>query len=115
MPSKKPQHWWEALNADDVREAFDEATVDAYGDEVVSGLTEMAIQELDVPFHGRVLGQEVRIMQVVSASTTHNDIDMVCEFGGEKFPIAARSIELPKPLPDGHLFLAALFDYQSRL
>ncbi|MEZ6128621.1 MAG: hypothetical protein R3C59_08050 [Planctomycetaceae bacterium] len=114
MPKKTPKHWWKTLDGDDVSEAYDEATVDCYGDEVIGALIEMTMQELETPFKGKVLGLVVDVVDVATASTTNNDLDFICDVDGNRFPVAARSVELSKPYPDGHLLLAALFDYQSR-
>ncbi|MEZ6063584.1 MAG: hypothetical protein R3C19_24810 [Planctomycetaceae bacterium] len=114
MPIKPPKPWWKTLDADDVSEAYEEATVDCYGDEVIGALVEMTMQELVTPFKGKALGQVVDVVEVTTASTTDNDLDFICKVNGKLFAIAARSVELSKPLPNGHLLLAALFDYQSR-
>ena len=74
----------------------------------------MAMQELEVPFKGKVLGQVVNVVEVTTASTTNNDPDFVCEFNGKRFMIAVRSVELATPVPEGPVLLAALFDYQGR-
>ena len=114
MPKKPSQPWWTTVDSDAVTEASDEATTDCHGDEALGSLVEMAMQELEVPFRGKVLGQVVDVVEVTTASTTNNDLDFVCEFNGKRFNIAARSVELATPYPEGHLLLAALFDYQSR-
>lgn len=116
MPKKSSTPWWKTLDSDDVRTAFEEATVDCYGDdEVFSGLIEMAIQEIQLPARGRVLGLDVELIELNYASDSPRDVDFVCKHNGEQFNIAARSVEFVDELPDGHLFLAALMDYQSRL
>jgi len=72
------------------------------------------LQELATPFKGGVPAQAVNVVDVTAASTTDNDLDFVRKLSSKQFTIAARSVELAMPLPDGHLFLASLFDYQSR-
>ncbi len=50
-------NWLTKCDAAEIDEAYTEATVDCYGDEQASGLVDMAIQELVVPFAAHVLGQ----------------------------------------------------------
>ncbi len=42
------------------------------------------------------------------------DLDMIVEFDGTRQRIAARSVELIPPLPEGAVFLAAFLDWKRR-
>lgn len=42
--------WLTKCDAAEIEEAYEEATADCYGDERASGLVDMAVQELVVPF-----------------------------------------------------------------
>lgn len=119
MPAKKTkpkrvEAWWKSLDAADIREAMDEACVDAHDqDEQCMGLTTMAMEELAFPFPAKVMGETV---SVVDAETPEHDsfgLDLVVEYKQKRYAIAAGSVEMPNPLPDGHMFLAAYLHWRS--
>jgi len=107
--------WTQGLDAEEVLAALKEATVDAYGDdEQHTGLLTAIGDELVFPFRARVLGEEVSVVDMKWPEDDEYGLDLVCERNGEKYPIAARSVELLKPLPEGHLFLAAYLEWKRR-
>ncbi|MEQ1903851.1 MAG: hypothetical protein ABL888_06680 [Pirellulaceae bacterium] len=113
---KKVVPWWKSLDGADIREAMDEACVDAYDEhEQCMGLTTMAMEELAFPFPAKVMGEPV---SVVDAETPEHDpfgLDLIVLHKQKRYAIAAGSVEMPEPLPDGHLFLAAYLHWRALL
>lgn len=112
---KKPAAaaWNNSLDEDAVREAFAEATVDAFGDsEQHVGLFHTIEQELEFPFPGRVIGENVSVVGVEWPDKHEFGIDLICERKGEQHRVEACSVELLEPLPEGHLFLAAYLQWR---
>lgn len=107
--------WLANCDAAEIEEAYEEATVDCYGDEQASGLVDMAIQELVVPFAASVLGQRVEVVDVAPARNAAWGVDLIVKSGKKQFAISASSIELCKPFPEGHLYLAALLVWHSKM
>ncbi|HPM84970.1 MAG TPA: hypothetical protein PLF81_29910, partial [Candidatus Anammoximicrobium sp.] len=100
--------WMEGLDPKEVKEALDEATVDAYGEyEQHTGLLTMVQDQVVFPFRARVLGEEVDVVDMEWPEDDEFGLDLVCERGGKRHRVEARSVELIPPLPDGHLYLAA--------
>ncbi len=108
--------WTQGLDEQAVREAMEEATVDANGeDERHSGLLSVIGDELAFPFPAKVLGEVVSVVDMEWPEGDEFGLDLVCERNGERHRIEARSVELLEPLPEGHLFLAAYLDWKRRL
>jgi hypothetical protein len=111
MPRKSksaPRKWTDKLDEAEVNEAMDEACVDAYGeDEQHSGLLTMIEDEVEFPFPAMVLGEEVEVVDIEWPQDDPFGLDLVCQRGGKRYPIEARSVELLAPFPEGHLYLAA--------
>lgn len=106
--------WMTRCVPKEVREALEEATIDCYGeDEQASGLFELAAQELAFPFPGAVMGEAVSVVDALACPYDSSGLDLVVEYKKKRFAIAASSVELTKPLPEGHLYLAALLDWKS--
>lgn len=107
--------WTQNLDKQAVIEAFEEATIDAYGDyEQHTGLLTAIGDELAFPFRAKVIGEEVSIVGMEWPKRDEFGLDLLCERNGEQHRIEARSVELLKPLPEGHLFLAAYLDWKNR-
>ena len=117
MKSKaRSKKWWEELDQDEVREALSEATTDANDEEEqLTGLLTAIQGELSFPFRGRVLGEEVQVVDVEWPEDDAYGLDLVCERNGQRHRVAARNVELLEPLPEGQLFLAAYLDWKRRL
>lgn len=119
MPARskaKPKHWWEKLDEQDVREALEDATVDAYGEyEQHTGLLTAIGDEVQFPFRARVLGEELEVVGMEWPEGDEFGLDLVCERDGEKHRVEARSVELLQPLPDGHLYIAAYLGWKRML
>ena len=108
--------WTQELDEQQVCEALEEATVDANGvDEQHSGLLSVIGDELAFPFRAKVLGEVVSVVGMEWPKGDEFGLDLVCERNGERHRIEARSVELLKPLPEGHLFLAAYLDWKWRM
>src|SRR5437868_5379757 len=61
--SVRAKSWWEKLEVDDVRTAYEDAVIDAYGDdEQHLGLVTMIENELVFPFPAVVMDEEVSIV-----------------------------------------------------
>ena len=115
-PKRKPSvpsDWILQLDAQELEEARDEATVDCYGDdEFLSGLLTMAQQELVVPFEARVIGQRVSVVD--TEWTDGTELALVVEFNEQRHRVAAHSVELHPPFPDGAVWLAAYLDFHRK-
>lgn len=111
--SKGGKSWTRGLDKQQVREALEEATVDAYDEsEQHSGLLSVIEDALSFPFQAKVMGE---VATVVGMEWPENDefgLDLVCERNGKRHRIEARSVELIEPLPKGHLFLAAYLEWK---
>ncbi len=111
MPTKSQtrcKRWWEKLDEQKVREALEDATVDAYGeDEQHTGLLTVTQDELLFPFRAKVLGDDVEIVDMEWPEDDEYGLDLVCERNGQRHRVEARSVDLLETLPDGHLYLAA--------
>ncbi len=107
--------WLQALDTDEVDEAIEEACVDCYDEaEQCSALVEMAGQELAFPFPATVMGEAVEVVDTASSKYDPLGLDLVVARAGKQYAIAAHCVELVKPLPDGHLYLAALLQWRSK-
>lgn len=108
--------WTHGLDEQEVLDAFEEATVDAYGEyEQHSSLLTAIGDELEFPFRANVLGELVSVVGMEWPEDDEYGLDLVCERNGKRHRIEARSVELLKPLPEGHLFLAAYLDWKRRM
>ena len=107
--------WVNKLDQDEVREAFQEACVDCYDEhEQSTGLATMIDQELSFPFPARVLGEDVEVVGSCRSRFDPLGLELVVAHLGSRFAIASHCVELRRPLPDGHLYLAAYLDWRSR-
>ena len=109
-PKSKPGSgkWTDGLDPQDVEQALEQATVDAYDEyEQHTGLLTMVQDQVVFPVRARVRGEEVDVVDMEWPEDDEFGLDFVCERGGKRHGIAARSVELIPPLPEGHLYLAA--------
>jgi hypothetical protein len=107
--------WLQALDTDEVDEAIEDASVDCYGeDEQCSALADMAAQELAFPFPATVMGEAVEVVGSASSKYDPQGLDLVVVHQGKQYAIAAHCVDLVKPLPGGHLYLAALLQWRSK-
>ena len=111
MPAKsrtRSKRWWEKLDEQAVRDALEDATVDAHDeDEQHSGLLTLIQEELQFPFCAKVLGDDVEIVDMEWPEDDEYGLDLVCDRNGQRHRVEARSVDLPKTPPEGHLYLAA--------
>ena len=75
----------------------------------------MIEDELKFPFQAKVIGEDVTVVDMEWPEDDEFGLDLVCERGGKRFRIEARSVELIPPLPKGHLYLAAYLVWKRRL
>src|SRR6266516_2486790 len=107
--------WTEALDEEQVREAFEDAVVDAYDEhEQHSGLLTMIENEVKFPFRGKVLGELITVVGMEWPEDDEFGLDFVCERNGQRHRVEARSVDLVPPFPDGHLYVAAYLDWKRR-
>lgn len=107
--------WLTKCDAGEIDEAYEEATVDCFGDEQGSSLVNMAIQELAFPFAAVVLGQPVSVVDASPSRNVGFGVDLIVEYGKKQFAISASSVELCDPFHEGHLYLAALLVWHSKM
>jgi hypothetical protein len=94
---------------------MDDACVDCYDEhDQFTGLFTMIDQELAFPLPARVLGEHVEVTSATTADYDSLGIDLVVVHKGKEYSIAAHSIELETPLPDGDLYLAAYLEWKSK-
>ena len=106
--------WTATLDSEAVEEAMEEATVDSKDvDEQHSGLLTVIGEELQFPFSAKVLGETVTIVDMEWPENDGFGLDLIVERNGQRHRIEARSVELLKPLPEGHLFLAAYLAWKK--
>ncbi len=110
-----PTAWIDTLDPDEIAAACEEATMDANDEEdQLSGLITMAQEALEFPFSAKVMGQVVQVVDSSSFQRNANGLDLIVEYNGGQHRIAAQSVELILPLPEGAVFLAAYLDWQRR-
>lgn len=67
---------------------------------------------LNFPFSAKVLEDVVTAVAIELPEDSEFGLDLVIERNGEQHRIDARSVELIKPFPDGHLTLAAYLQWR---
>ena len=108
--------WYESLDKEAIKTAFEDATVDAYGDdEQHTGLFHVIAEDIEFPFQGSVLGDEVTVVRAEMPDSDRLGIDFVVEKNGKQSRIECRSVELLPPFPEGHLYLAAYLWWKERI
>jgi hypothetical protein len=111
-----PTAWIDTLDPEDIAAAYEEATVDAHDEEeLLTGLISTADESLEFPFPAKVMGQVVKIVASEWAERDAFGLDLIVEKDGQQHRIAARSVALIPPLPEGAAFLAAYLDWRRRL
>ena len=115
QPNKNstPTQWIDGLDPEAIDEARENACVDAYDEyeQYVGFITAME-EELSFPFSAKVLGDVVTVVAMEWPENSEFGLDLVIDRNGDKHPIDARSVELVKPFPDGHLTLAAYLQWR---
>lgn len=106
--------WVKKLDPNEVREALEEACVDCYDEhEQSTGLITMVDQELSFPFPAELMGENVEVVGACTSKFDPLGLELVVAHRGKRFAIVAHCVELRKPLPEGHLYLAAYLDWRS--
>ncbi len=71
----------------------------------ITGLITMAVEALDFPFDAKVMGQVVEVVDLDSSERNTIGLDFIVEYNGGQHRIAAQSVELIPPFPEGAAFL----------
>ena len=113
--SSQPTKWYQQLDQRAVKEAFEDATVDAYGeDEKLSGLFYFIAESMAFPWSGCVLGETVTVVGAEMPGSDRSGIDLVVEKNDKQSRIEAISVEMLLPYREGHLYLAAYLLWKER-
>lgn len=108
--------WMDSLGDAEIQEAMEEACVDANDEhEQCSGLTTIAMEELEFPFPAKVLGETVSVVGAASPKYDTLGLDLVVEHKNKRYAIATGSVELTEPLPEGQLHLAAYLHWRGNM
>ena len=92
----------------ELSQAFEDETVDAYGeDEKLSGLFYFIAESMAFPWSERVLGDTVSVVGAEMPGSDRSGIDLVVEKNDKQSRIEAISVEMLLPYREGHLYLAA--------
>jgi hypothetical protein len=112
----KTSLWTDGLDKTGVREALEDATVDAYDEyEKHTGLLTAIQDELKFPFQVQVIGETVTVVDMEWPKNDEFGLDLIVERNGQRHHIEARSVNLLPPLPNGYLYLAAYLDWRRGL
>ena len=89
---KKPTgHWTGQLDETEIRQALEEACVDAYDQyEQHAGLLTMIEDQVAFPFPGRVMGEEVQVVDMAWPEDDEFGLDLVCERNGRRHRVEAQ-------------------------
>lgn len=119
MPRKSKSgsvRWTDEFDEQKVRDALEDATVDACDEyEQHTGLLTMIEEEVQFPFKAKMLGEVVDIVDMEWPEDDEFGLDFICERSGQQHRVEARSVDLVPPLPEGHLYIAAYLAWKRRL
>ncbi|MEQ1828175.1 MAG: hypothetical protein ABL921_19605 [Pirellula sp.] len=114
--TSKPTKWYMQLDQDEVNAALEEATVDAYDlEEQHTGLFHAVAEEMKFPWQGSALGETLTVVDAAMPDDNGLGLDIVVERQGKQYRVDAGSVELLKPFPEGHLYLAAYLSWRKTL
>jgi len=114
--TKQPGNWIARFPKTAIREAFEDAMVDAYGEhEQYTALLTIIEDRLAFPFKARVLGEKVAVVGMAWPDDDAFGLDLICEHRGKRYAIDARSVQPLQPWPDGLAALAAYLDWKQHL
>jgi len=84
-----------------------EATVDCYNDsDQHMGVVTMAEENVVCPFPAKVIGEEVKVVELHSRRSGFG-LDAVCRYKGKDYKIDINSLEWPKKKPKGFEWIEA--------
>jgi Calcium binding len=105
--TRKPSRRGKEPSPAKLDEMIEEAIVDAYGEsEQIVGFYTMLEGNLEVPFKTEILGVEVTVERI--DLTDDEQIIAVCSRGKAKQRVPLLDLPLPRPLPAGADWIAAL-------
>ncbi len=86
---------------------IEEATVDCYDQhEQHSGLLTMIAERVECPFHAKVIGEVVKVVEFTWPKGGYGLL-AVCERKGRKYEIDVNSLEWIEPYPEGFEWIEA--------
>lgn len=93
---------------------IDEATVDAHDeDEQLMGLMTAVVDEVDVPFEAKAVGEAVTVVGFDDGPGL--TIQAICKRNKRKYKVGLSSLEWLTPKPKGFEWIAAYLEWQRRL
>ena len=96
-----------------LRELIAEATVDCYGeDEEHTGMLTMIEENLQCPFHARVIGEKVAVVDLEWPKSGYG-LMAVCQYKNRKYRVDINSVEFIKPFPAGYEWVMAYLLWRS--
>ena len=105
--------WLEGLDAEAV-EAVEAAHEAAYNeDEQHTGFLTALEEQLVFPFTASVMGETRQVVAMEWPERDEFGLDLLVERNGELYRVDAKSVELVRPFPDGHLTLAAYLKWRQ--
>lgn len=111
--AKRATDWIEGLDAEAVEAAHEDATVDAYDEyEQHTGFMTALEELLAFPFSAKVMGETLQVTGMEWPEGDSFGLDLLVERNCESHRMDAKSVELVKPFPDGHLTLAAYLKWR---
>lgn len=94
-----------------LEELIEEGTVDCYDEhEQKAGMICSVSDEVEVPFHAKVIGEKVIVQKLEEKS----QLMAVCEKDGKTFEINIDSVEFIKPYPEGFEWIEAYKLFMKR-
>lgn len=86
---------------------IEEATVDCYDQhEQHSGLLTMIAERVECPFHAKVIGEEVEVIEFAWPKGGYGLL-AVCEHNGKQYKVDVNSLEWVEPYPEGFEWIEA--------
>ena len=102
-----------AKDRERLRALIEEATVDCYNEEEQEiGLLTMIEDNLACPFRAKVIGEEVEVVRLESASEGLG-VKAICKYKGKEYSIDVTSLEWGKDRPEGVEWIEAYLAWRS--
>lgn len=112
----KAKDWTDSVDPEAIKQAYDEACTDCYGDEERhTGLVTAILDIVQTPFRAKALGKTVEIVGIEWPEKDPYGLDLICEVNGKHHRIECHCADILEPLPEGHEYLAAYLDWKKRL
>jgi hypothetical protein len=96
-----------------LRELIAEAIIDCYGnDEQHAGLVSAVQEYVACPFHAKVIGETVDVIDLEPADQGHG-LNAVCRYKGREYAIDVGSMEWVEPYPAGYEWIEAYLAWRQ--